>query len=279
MISSLLRNFRNRTPWFVANFDSCSGMAKALGNFMHGEGFMGVGELPNSDLVAEAINALPWNLQKTVYIKGSSNEAVDPGKLKEVQAEEFSEWATGLSPSRKYSTILIGSSSGAAVHLGAAMGAPWLPQTFLIPVRTPGHLSVDAPIQRMEWAREPAEQLLKSNPELQLHHMMDPNQDRPMLDAISYFRVKRLQLGEAYKRFIAENLEKNGTLLLVECQKTWPGKKVGDRHFFQFGGLGGIKPEEYYQGSDEIKAFLKQNKSSVDKWDAPSPDGNILESE
>lgn len=279
MISSLLRNFRNRTPWFVANFDSCSGMAKALGNFMHGEGFMGVGELPNSELLAEVINALPWNLQKNLYINGSSKEAVDPGKLQEVQAEKFSEWATNLYPSRQCSTILIGSSSGAAVHLGAAMGAPWLPQTFLIPVKTPDHLSVDAPVERMEWAREPAKQLLKSNPDLQLHHMMDPNQDRPMLDAISYFRVKRLKLGEAYKAFISESLKKNGILLLVECQKRWPGKKIDDRHFFQFGGLGGITPEEYYQGSDEIKAFLKQNKSPVEKWDAPSPDGDILEAE
>ncbi|RDV14189.1 hypothetical protein DXT99_15465 [Pontibacter diazotrophicus] len=279
MISSLFHNFRHRTPWFVANFDSCSAMAKALGNCLHGQGFMGVGEVPNSDLLAQVVNALPWKLQKTTYIKGSSHEAVDPGKLKEVQSEEFSKWATNLYPSRKYSTILIGSSSGAAVHLGAAMGAPWLPQTFLIPVKTPEHFSVDTPVQRMEWAREPAHQLLASNPDLQLHHMMDPNQDRPMLDAISYFRVKRLQLGEAYKQFISENLEENGTLLLVECQKSWPGKKVDERHFFQFGGLGGITPEGYLHGSEEVKNFLKQNKSPVEKWDAPDPDGDIPEAE
>lgn len=100
-----------------------------------------------------------------------------------------------------------------------------------------------------------------------------------MLDAISYFRVKRLQLGAAYKKFISQNLEKNGTILVVECQKTWPSTRVDDRHYFQFGGLGGITPTDYYEGSDEIRAFLKENKSPVEKWDAPHPDGERPEAE
>jgi hypothetical protein len=279
MISSILRYFRTRTPWFVANFDSCSALAKALGNFLNGRDFKGVGKVPNSELIARIVNSLPWDLQKAAYVKGSAHEAVHPDKLGKIDAEEFSTWATGLYPKRKYSTIFIGSTNGAAVHMSAAMGAPWLPQTFMIPVKTGDELSLDEPKQRMEWAIKPAEQLLKRNPDLQLHHMMDPSQDRPMLDAISYFRVKRLRLGDAYKKFISENLEKNGTILIVECQKKWPGKKVGNRHYFQFGGLGGITPENYYKGSEEITKFLRENRSSVEKWDPPSPDGDFPESE
>lgn len=279
MISSLLRNFKSRTPWFVANFDSCSALVKALANYLHGYDFSGVGGLPGNEHLARFINALPWEFQKRAYVKGSSHEALDPEKTGKVRAEEFSEWATGLYPKRKYSTILIGSANGAAVHLGAAIGAPWLPQTFMIPVKAPENLSIDEPKKQMEWAKKPAEDLLKNNKDLQLHHMMDPSQDRPMLDAIAYFRVKRLQLGEAYKKFITEHLEKHGTILIIGCQKTWLGKKVGDRHFFQFGGLGGITPEEYYKGSDEITEFLKKEGSAVLRWDAPQPDGEIRESE
>ena len=46
---------------------------------------------------------------------------------------------TSLYPSRRYPMALIGSSNGAAVHLAAAMGAPWLPQTFMVPVRNPSN--------------------------------------------------------------------------------------------------------------------------------------------
>lgn len=88
-----------------------------------------------------------------------------------------------------------------------------------------------------------------------------------------------MQLGEAYRKFISDNLERYGTIIIIECQKKWPVKKVGRRHFFQFGGLGGISPEEYYKGSDEISEFLRKENSSVQEWDAPHPDGEIPESE
>lgn len=270
MLSSLFKIAENTCPWYTANFDSASGLVKALGNCLHGKSFPGVGSVPNSELFAKMINAIPWQLQRALYVKGSAKGAVDPQRLKEVDDEEFTRWVTGLFPKRKYPAILIGSSSGPAVHLGAAMGIPWLPQTFLIPVKTPGSLSVDEPVARMDWARQYAEKMLANNPALQLHHMMDPNQDRPMLRSTSYFRTKRLRLGTAYKQFITENLEEGGTLITVECQKSWPVTRVDERHYFQFGGLGGTTIEEYLNGSDNVKAFLKQAGSKSEKWNTPT---------
>jgi len=82
-------------------------------------------------------------------------------------------------PKRHYPSAVIGSSNGALVHLSAALGIPWLPQTFLIPVRRSG-VPPDEPAEELEWGREPARELLAANPELRLHHMFDPNQDRLM---------------------------------------------------------------------------------------------------
>src|SRR5690606_28133124 len=175
--------------------------------------------------------------------------------------------------------ILIGSSNGAMIHLGAALGIPWLPQTFLIPVKTPKDLGVDEPIKRMNWGHGAAKKLLESNPSLQLHHMMDPNQDRPMLKKTSYFRVKQLRLTEAYKKFILQNLNKDGTLYIVNCRKKVPVTKVADRHYFQFGGLGGTTVEEYINGSVRVKDFLNRMGSEYDKWDCPQPTGEMPESE
>jgi hypothetical protein len=98
-----------------------------------------------------------------------------------------------------------------AAFFNAALGIPWLPQTFLVPVRHP-NLSVDEPKPAMEWAKKPAERLLEANPELQLHHMFDPNQDRLMLHKMTYFRVKLLRLTQTYKKFIEQTLEPGGTI-------------------------------------------------------------------
>lgn len=279
MIPLLQKLPHRHIPWFTVNFDSATGLANALAACLHGKGFPGVGTIPESELLARAINALPWKWKKNAYIKGSAKGAVDPGRLGSVVSEEFTQWMTAKYPRRKYPAIFIGSSSGPAVHLAAAMGVPWLPQTFLIPVRTPGHLSVDDPIARMEWARKPARALLDANPDLQLHHMMDPNQDRPMLESTSYFRVKRLALGAAYEQFIADRLEQNGALILVECEKPWPATRVDERYYFQFGGLGGTTIEEYHNGSAAVQSFLQGAGARVKQWEVPRPDGQMPEAE
>ena len=279
MFSLTQNKHGSRTPWFTVNFDSSTGLANALANCLHHKGFPGVGSLPENELVAKLVNAIPWKLKKNVYIKGSAKGNIDPGKLGQVRTEDFNTWLTDIYPKRKYPAIMIGSSNGPAVHLAAAMGIPWLPQTFLILVRSPKTHSVDEPIARMEWARKPAQILLNGNPNLQLHHMMDPNQDRPMLESTAYFRVKQLQLGVAYENFIKENLEENGTIFIINCQKKWPVAKVADRHYFQFGGLGGTTIEEYYHGSGRVQQFLKQAGANIDKWEAPKIDSEMPEAE
>ncbi len=279
VLSLFDKRLEKKPPWFVANFDSATGLVKALGSCLNGESFAGVGHVPTSKLLARLVNALPWQIQRVIYIKGSAKGSVDPRSLCQIRATAFTRWVTNLFPRQKYRAMLIGSSNGAAVHLGSALGIPWLPQTFLVPVKVAGEHSVDDPIERMKWVKPFARTLLENNPELELHHMMDPNQDRPMLKTTSYFRVKLLRLGNAYEEFILHNLEKNGVLFIVDCQKSWPVTYVGERHFFQFGGLGGNTIDEYLKGSERIKDFLQQNGSQVERWVAPQADGEQPEAE
>ena len=84
------------------------------------------------------------------------------------------------------------------IHLCAALGIPWLPQTVLIPVYKGESLSPDKPKETIDWTKKPAEGFLKNNPDWQLHHMMDPSQDRLRVGQIAYFRVKKLKLGKWY---------------------------------------------------------------------------------
>jgi hypothetical protein len=65
--------------------------------------------------------------------------------------------------------VLVGSLKGAAVHLVAALGVPWLPQTLLIPVRQRG-VHPDEPAEDLRAMVEPVTRLLAANPELVLRY-------------------------------------------------------------------------------------------------------------
>lgn len=279
MKSPLHKAIGELAPKFLADFDSATSMVKALSNFLQGKDFKGVGVAPPSEALAKGVNSLPRKVKEQIYKKAGGFEAIKPEELADVEAEEFSDWVTNSYPEQKYQAVTIGSSSGAGVHLSALVGIPWLPQTFLIPVRRPKDISVDEPKKAMEWAVKPAESLLKNNPQLQLHHMFDPSQDRLMLQEMAYFRLKKQRLGEDYERFLSKNLQKGGTIIITECRRSWPTVKVGDRHIFQFGGLGGASADEYYRGSERVKEFLKRNSSPFEKWDALEPDAERPESE
>jgi hypothetical protein len=77
--------------------------------------------------------------------------------------------------------------------------------------------------------------LLAANPDLELHHMHDANQDRLMVAGMSYFRIKWRRLPDAYERFLHDLLAPGGTVITVECGLQWPTTQIGKRHLFQHG--------------------------------------------
>jgi hypothetical protein len=166
-------------PWFVADFDSASAMVQANARFLHGEDFPGLGLSRRLEPLAIGVNYLPRPVRRLIYTHSGAAEAISPARLGEIRAEEVSRWATDLYPQRTFPAIALGSSNGALVHLYAALGIPWLPQTVLIPVRQSA-FGPDEAQKAMQFGAAHAPALLDANPELQLHHMHDPNQDRLM---------------------------------------------------------------------------------------------------
>ena len=155
---------------------------------------------------------------------------------------------------------------------------PWLPQTFLVPVARHGP-HPDEPQQDIEWAKEPAQTFLEANPDIQLHHLHDPNQDRLMIQRMTYFRFKKLALGAAYKRFIEQHLEPGGTIFVVDCRLKWPTTRLGERYIFQFGALGGATREEYHQGGERVEDYLARYGSHRRRWEPPAADAERPEAE
>jgi hypothetical protein len=270
-------------PSYLADFDSASAMLVALARFLHGQDFPLMGAMPKwsapgMKVLASVVNRLPRWAQEQVYIWSGWLEAISPQELHRVKEAALTDWVVGLYPKRRYPAIAIGSSNGAATHLWAALGIPWLPQTFLVPVSR-SDVHPDRPVQELEWGRHPARLVLDDNPDLQLHHMQDPVQDRLMVRRMSYFRFKKLTLGGAYRRFIDECLEPGGTIFLVDCRFSWPVTDCGDRHLFQFGALGGATVEEMHRGGPRVSEYLRRYDSSATRWSPPSPDYTAPEAE
>lgn len=278
ILPSILANL-GQSPPYLAAFDSASAMLRSTAAYLRGEDFPGLGiTSPVIEPLLGLVNTLPRPLQEFVYTMGSANEGIPVDSLKDVRSEVIAQWMVNEYPQREYPAVAIGSSCGALVHLYAALGIPWLPQTYLIPIAHPDFEPNDTQ-PFLEWGVKHAPKFLEANPDLQLHHMHDPNQDRLTSKGMTYFRVKRLRLGTAYERFLENCLPSGGTIFLVECNKTWRTTQISDRHFFQFGAVGGLSQDEYLHGSDRVTAFLKHYNSPRQKWDAPEPNGVSPEAE
>jgi hypothetical protein len=264
-------------PNFIANFDSASAMALSTARFLRGEGFPSLGQPTAMKPLAKRANVLPKRAREKVYIASGAFETVSPRRLHKLQLDDVATWLADEYPPGPYPVIAVGSSNGALVHLYAAMGIPWLPQTLLIPVRQRVH--PDDPGEALELGREPGQRLVEAFPDLQLHHMHDANQDRLMVRALTYFRVKRRTLGAGYERFLRERLQPGGTILVIDCQRTWSTTRIGERHVFQHGALGGATEEEFHRGSERVAEYLERYDSPVRQWDGPEPNTKSPEAE
>jgi hypothetical protein len=269
-----------KLPQEIAGFDSASGMVVALARFLHGEGTPPLGKPAFRTLrpVAALVAGLPVATRQRIYSAFSGAEGRSEPEIAGLDVEAVSAAIAGVYPSRRYPAVLVGSSNGALTHLGAALRVPWLPQTMLLPVRQ-RNISPDDPAAAVHAFDRTARGLLDRNPDVVLHHMHDPNQDRLTLRRMAYFRIKRTRLGPGYEKFLTDVLEPGGTIVVVECGQRWPTTRIGDRHVFQFGAIGGMPPDEYRDGSPRLAAYLRRNGARVTRWQPPPADGDSPEAE
>jgi hypothetical protein len=233
---------------------------------------------PALDWLMSRIERLPRQAVQAIYRRAGWLDAISASRLRHMRSEQLAAWVVRHYPRRRYPVVFAGSSNGALAHLAAALGAPWLPQTLLLAVRT-GSLDPDDPAAGMRAMMPAGRALLDANPGLALHHMHDPVQDRLMIARMAYFRVKFLQLPGPYRAFLADCLAPGGTVVMVDCGLRWPTTTVGDRYVFQFGALGGATAREFRHGGPRVAEFLRQHRSARDRWLPPAADGDSPEAE
>jgi hypothetical protein len=233
----------------VASFDSASSFLESLARALQQRNFPHLGQSRLKVPLVLASRALPLGLRRRAYSIASGREGVRPDRLGGVDLADVADWVAGHYPERRFPAVLLGSSNGALTHLAATCGVPWLPQTVLVPVRRPKSDPRDARAA-LDFGLQHARSLLDANPDIQLHHMHDPNQDWLTLSQMAYFRVKWLSLPEAYERFLRERLLPGAPVIVVQDRSTWPVTRIGDRHTFQLGAQGGMAPDDYLGATD-----------------------------
>jgi hypothetical protein len=254
-------------------------MAMAIGRFLHGRDFPDLGQSRWLHAPVAASDILPRGLRSHLFAIAGAREGIRPERIETIRSAELAHWLTSLQPKRTYPMIALGSSCGALVHLYAAAGVPWLPQTVLVPVRREQPGDPEDACQAMTLGGPLGERLLAGNPDLQLHQLHDPNQDRLMVRHMLYFRLKWRRLPGPYRDFLDRSLTAGGTILLVACRQTWPTVRVGPRHVFQHGAVGGAVAREYQEGSARVAEHLRRIGSTRSHWVSPVADGVSPEAE
>ncbi|HEV2809553.1 MAG TPA: hypothetical protein VGV93_04040 [Acidimicrobiales bacterium] len=259
---------RLRAARFVADLDSSVNMVRALGRFFKGKDHSGLSVGPGSRRLAKLASSPPPALRRLGFIAGSLGQAVPLDRARLIDVEEIDEWVTRQYGAGPFDTVVIGAASGAGVHLAAALGAPFLPQTTLVAVRDLA-THPDDPVGAMEALAPTARLVARHNPGVAVYHMHDPAQDRASMQAMAYMRFKRLRLSRAYRDFLEQRLAPGATIVQFECERTWRVRTIGERAYFQFGCLGGVSEEEYHDSGERIAKFLAAEDSPRRSWEPP----------
>jgi hypothetical protein len=262
----------------VVDFDSGVNMVRALGRFLRGRGHGGLSVGPSSRWLADAASSPPTGLRRRAFPAAALAQAMPLHRVTSIDAEAIAEWVIRQYPPGPHPVVAVGAASGAALHLAAALRAPYLPQTTLVAVRDLG-THPDDPQTAMRALAPTTATVARRNPDVGVYHMHDPAQDRPMLESMAYLRLKRERLGRTYERFLEHHLAPGGTILVLDCGTTWRSAQTGERAYFQFGCLGGVPEEEYHDSGDRIADYLARERSPWSRWDPPATDARRPEAE
>lgn len=268
---------RARLPGYVTLFDSGGLPPETLAAALDGKPYDLFTNAPLREAATRIAGKLPEGVRERLYKWAGGADALPPRRIDEIDADEIARWATGLYGDRTAPAVMIGSSNGAAMHLCAALGIPFLPQTVLAPIRRDLH--PDQIREDFAWGRELAARVARNNPDLRVYQAHDPNQDRLMLHHMAYFRLKRRRLGRIMEDFLGRTLLEGGRIILLECDLRWMSTKVSEDHVFQVGGYGGLDPHDYFAGSDRIADFLARRGADIRQWDPPEANGSWPEAE
>ncbi len=183
----------------------------------------------------------------------ASKRGVDPSWADHITSEDLASWAVSRYENARgpWDAIIIGAPNGGIVHLAMALGVPFLSQNFLSSYRQ-APIAPDDVKAYQRYGEEIAKPIIAHNTDLAVINHYDPLHDRIRVKYVNHIRYKLLELPRVYRGFIHDNIRRGGTIFFSDCRYPWPMYFIDERHWFQVGGLGGVRPREFIQGRPEI---------------------------
>jgi len=187
-----------------------------------------------------------------------ANSGADPALAERITTHALASWAVSLyrNVAGPFDAIIIGTPGGGVAHLATALGAPFLSQNFVATYKAPQ--PPDDVQTYLARGTQLAAATLRRNRALAIVNHYDPLHKRLMMKHLNLIRYKLLNLPEAYKAFIFQTLRPGGTIIFTDCRYPWPMYFMGERHWFQVGGLGAVRPWDFIAGQHSEIAALQQ---------------------
>ncbi len=171
-------------------------------------------------------------------------------------------------PQGPFPAIVIGAAmGGASAHLSLALGAPFLPQAFVLTLKK-GSIDGRADVY-LNRSKALANQIANNNPGIITIQHFDPIHDEWVVRYANNLRLKLIDLPDEYKEYIYRNLQPEGAICILDSQANWLRYRVGVRSFLQVGGWGDIPAEEFLRGSERIDRFCREVGYTFSRWDLP----------
>ncbi|WP_067510418.1 hypothetical protein [Actinoplanes sp. TFC3] len=158
--------------------------------------------------------------------------ALPPEMAAALDTDAVAQWIVDHYPGASYPAMVLGSAHGGAVHLAAALGAPWLPSGFVVTVRWPG--AVQDWRGARDYGRDIAACILGGNPGVSVRQVHDPVQRGPLCGSTLTLHVRWRRIPHAYRLFLRTRLA-GGPALMVRDLRNWTVEDLTPGYGFQVG--------------------------------------------
>jgi hypothetical protein len=213
---------------------------------------------------------LPEPMRQDV-LKGQAWAAAVPADTAgRMDTDAVADWIVSHYAAPTYPALVLGSPHGGAVHLAAALGAPWLPTSFTVTVRWPDG-AVDDWGGALDWGATVAVRILAANPTVTVRQVHDPLRRGPLCASTVTLHVRWRQLPPAYRAFVQDRLEPGAASLLLRDVRTWPAFGGTPGYSFQVGSpVGGWEPPDYSIDNPSFAQLIRG--IGGDRWSTPRPE-------
>jgi len=207
-------------------------------------------------IIAKFLNRLPVWIRRKIADYAIQSTGHPHTDFLRYDPEESARWVVAGYPRDKYPGVILGAPGLSAVFLSGLTGFPFLPQPLLHNARR--DMRHDDAQAYLDAGLELAEPVVSKHKSIEATIHFDPVHDRFLIGRIVFIRIKFLDLPKAYREFIEKKLVPGASVILLDCRYPWPRASVGDRVFFQLGGLGGVSPQEYIEETEPLREYRER---------------------